>query len=431
MFDPTEGRVTIDGRDIRSMTLESLRENIGVVFQEPFIFARSIEENLRIGKPDATQAEMERALEAAQAIDFVRRAPNGLKSVIGERGRNLSGGERQRLSIARALLKDPPIMVLDEATSALDAETERQVQAAVDAAMRGRTTFVIAHRLATIRNADRILVFDQGRIIERGSFDELVARDGAFAALARAQFMIGTDRRTRDDVTTTPKDANDHEPRQGPSPGRDSLSKDGRPLGRPMAASLSRWERGTRPFPLRGEGGPKGRMMSSMAANQMSSRCERLGPWFFARDARHELESFLKETAMSQEQFPVTHTDAEWRALLTPEQYAIMRDHATERPGSCALLSEKRPGVFSCAGCGQPLFESTTKFDSGTGWPSFTSPVAGALGKTVDNSWGMSRTEVHCARCGSHLGHVFPDGPPPTGLRYCINGVATAFTPAE
>ena len=137
VFDPTEGQVTIDGRDIRSMTLESLRENIGVVFQEPFIFARSIEENLRIGKPDATEAEMERALEAAQAMDFVRRAPNGLKAVIGERGRNLSGGERQRLSIARALLKDPPIMVLDEATSALDAETERQVQAAVDAAMRG------------------------------------------------------------------------------------------------------------------------------------------------------------------------------------------------------------------------------------------------------------------------------------------------------
>ena len=160
--------MTIDGRDIRSMTLESLRENIGVVFQEPFIFARSIEENLRIGKPDATEAEMEKALEAAQAMDFVRRAPNGLKAVIGERGRNLSGGERQRLSIARALLKDPPIMVLDEATSALDAETERQVQAAVDAAMRGRTTFVIAHRLATIRNADRILVFAQGRIIERG-----------------------------------------------------------------------------------------------------------------------------------------------------------------------------------------------------------------------------------------------------------------------
>ena len=148
---------------------------------------------MRIGKPDATKTEMEQALEQAQAIDFVRRSPNGLQTVIGERGRNLSGGERQRLSIARALLKNPPIMILDEATSALDARTERQVQLAIDAAMRGRTTFVIAHRLATIRNADRILVFDQGRIIESGSFDELVAEGGVFAGLAKAQFMTGAD----------------------------------------------------------------------------------------------------------------------------------------------------------------------------------------------------------------------------------------------
>jgi ATP-binding cassette, subfamily B, beta-glucan exporter len=193
VFDPTEGRVLIDGVDIRTVTLESLRQNIGVVFQEPFIFARSIEENLRIGKPDATAAEMEHALEQAQAIDFVRRAPHGLQTVIGERGRNLSGGERQRLSIARALLKNPPIMILDEATSALDAKTERQVQQAIDAAMRGRTTFVIAHRLATIRNADRILVFDQGRIIESGSFQALVAEGGVFAGLAKAQFMTGAE----------------------------------------------------------------------------------------------------------------------------------------------------------------------------------------------------------------------------------------------
>jgi ABC-type multidrug transport system fused ATPase/permease subunit len=193
VFDPSRGRVLIDGLDIRSLTLESLRDNIGVVFQEPFIFARSIEENLRIGKPDATLAEMELALEQAQASEFVKRSPNGLQTVIGERGRNLSGGERQRLSIARALLKNPPIMILDEATSALDAKTERQVQEAIDAAMRGRTTFVIAHRLATIRNADRILMFDQGRIIETGTFDELVAQGGAFAALARVRFMAGAE----------------------------------------------------------------------------------------------------------------------------------------------------------------------------------------------------------------------------------------------
>ncbi len=127
--------------------------------------------------------------------------------------------------------------------------------------------------------------------------------------------------------------------------------------------------------------------------------------------------------------YPVTRTDAEWRARLSPEQYAVMRQHGTERPGSCALLNEKRPGVFVCAGCDTPLFESKLKFESGTGWPSFTTPLAGALGETRDTSYGMVRTEVHCATCGSHMGHVFPDGPPPTGLRYCINGVALSFKP--
>ena len=192
VFDPTQGRVTIDGRDIRGLTLASLRANIGVVFQEPMLLARSIEENLRIGKPDASSADIALALEASQAAEFVNRLPEGLNSVIGERGRNLSGGERQRLSIARALLKDPPILVLDEATSALDAATETKLQAALDAARQGRTTFVIAHRLATIRNADMILVFERGRIVEAGPFDALVDAGGAFARLAAAQFMART-----------------------------------------------------------------------------------------------------------------------------------------------------------------------------------------------------------------------------------------------
>ena len=130
--------------------------------------------------------------------------------------------------------------------------------------------------------------------------------------------------------------------------------------------------------------------------------------------------------------YPVTHSEAEWRKILTPEQYHIMREHGTERPGSCALNYEKRAGMFKCVCCGAPLFASDAKFDSGTGWPSFWAPAdPGAVSEHEDRSWLMRRTEVRCASCEAHLGHVFPDGPKPTGARYCINGVALTFAPGE
>ena len=189
-FDPQSGLITVDGMDIRALTLSGLRRNIGVVFQETLLFNRSIAENLRVGKPDATDKEMREAAARAQALDFIDRRPEGLEAPIGERGRLLSGGERQRLAIARALLKDPPILILDEATSALDPVTEARLTMALDEVMKGRTTFVIAHRLATIRNATRILVFNNGSIVEAGTYDELVRQGGFFAELAHAQFGI-------------------------------------------------------------------------------------------------------------------------------------------------------------------------------------------------------------------------------------------------
>ena len=187
-FDPQGGVISVDGMDIRALTLTGLRRNIGVVFQETLLFNRSIAENLRVGKPDASEADMRAAAARAQALDFIERNPEGFNAPIGERGRLLSGGERQRVAIARALLKDPPILILDEATSALDPLTEVRVTTALDEVMKGRTTFVIAHRLATIRDATRILVFDNGRVIEAGTYNELRQRGGFFADLVKAQF---------------------------------------------------------------------------------------------------------------------------------------------------------------------------------------------------------------------------------------------------
>ena len=191
--DPHSGTIRIDGTDIRDVTLDSLRANIGVVFQESMLFYRSIADNLRVGKPDATDAELEEAARLACAHDFILLQPRGYQTRIGERGSTLSGGERQRLAIARVLLKNPPILILDEATSALDATTEALVQQALLTLMRGRTTFVIAHRLATIRSADMILVFNKSRIVERGTFSELTRQGGGFAQMVATQFQQPSD----------------------------------------------------------------------------------------------------------------------------------------------------------------------------------------------------------------------------------------------
>ncbi|HEY4141802.1 MAG TPA: glucan ABC transporter ATP-binding protein/ permease [Pseudolabrys sp.] len=188
-FDPQSGSIEIDGTDIRHFKLAALRRNIGVVFQEALLFNRSIADNLRVGKADATEDEMRDAVRRAQALDFIERKFEGFNDRVGERGRALSGGERQRLSIARALLKNPPILILDEATSALDADTEAKVMRALDEVMKNRTTFVIAHRLSTVRKASRILVFDGGRIVETGTFDDLVRAGGRFARLAHTQLI--------------------------------------------------------------------------------------------------------------------------------------------------------------------------------------------------------------------------------------------------
>ncbi|MEO8156689.1 MAG: glucan ABC transporter ATP-binding protein/ permease [Betaproteobacteria bacterium] len=185
LHDPDAGAIRIDGIDIRDVTLDSLRHSIGIVFQESALLHRSIAENIRIGRLDASDEELMQAARSAEAHEFIMSQPRGYNTLVGERGSSLSGGERQRIAIARALLKNPPILILDEATSALDSVTEASVQRALSVLMRERTTFVIAHRLSTIRRADLILVFDQGRIVERGTHDGLMEQNGMYARLIR------------------------------------------------------------------------------------------------------------------------------------------------------------------------------------------------------------------------------------------------------
>jgi subfamily B ATP-binding cassette protein MsbA len=190
-LEPTTGRISLDGTDLRSIRLDALRALTGIVSQETVLFNESVRANVAFGRENVSQEQLDAAAAAANALGFIRDLPDGWDTNLGERGTRLSGGQRQRLSIARALLSDPPILILDEATSALDVESERLVQEAIDRLLSGRTVFVIAHRLSTIQHADHILVLDQGRLAEEGSHIELLARNGLYARLHAMQFDRG------------------------------------------------------------------------------------------------------------------------------------------------------------------------------------------------------------------------------------------------
>jgi ATP-binding cassette subfamily B protein len=186
-YDVSEGAILVDGVDLRQVKVADYRKHVGLVLQEPFLFFGTIAENIAYGKPDATREEIVAAARAAHAHEFILRLPQGYDSLVGERGQGLSGGERQRISIARALLIDPRILILDEATASVDTETEREIQKALDNLVRGRTTIAIAHRLSTLRKADRLVVMDKGVKVEEGTHEQLIAQRGAYWRLYEAQ----------------------------------------------------------------------------------------------------------------------------------------------------------------------------------------------------------------------------------------------------